>query len=190
MKRTAVLPAPDRASPLFKSGKWNEEFRAFLRLHRSLLRSHQNQYVAVHQGKVVDSGPDKVALALRVYTQFDYVPIYVGQVSTEPRRAVRIPSPRRQRTRAPPVIRYRYNPQISPLAPFVDVTLQSTEGELALADLPAQIDTAADMTVLPASLVDQLRLVQLDAIPVVAFGGIRRTFPTFLVRLTLRGQGR
>ncbi len=55
--------------------------------------------------------------------------------------------------------------------------------------LPAQIDTAADMTVLPASLGHQLRLVQLDAIPVVASGGIRRTFPTFLVRLTLCGQG-
>lgn len=45
------------------------------------------------------------------------------------------------------------------------------------------------MTVLPVRLVDQLRFVELDAIPVLAFGGIRRTIATFLVRLTLRGQG-
>lgn len=101
MKRTEVLPAPDTTSPLIKPGKWDEEFRAFRRLRQSLLRSHPDEFVAVHQGKVVDSGMDKVVLALRVYTKFGYVPIYVGQVSTVPRRTVRIPSPRRQRTRAP-----------------------------------------------------------------------------------------
>lgn len=86
------------------------------------------------------------------------------------------------------MIRYRYNQQVSPPAPFVHVTLQHPEREVALPDVPAQIDTAADMTVLPAGLVEQLQLVQLDAIPVVAFGAVRRIVPTFLVSLALRGQ--
>jgi len=86
------------------------------------------------------------------------------------------------------VIHYRYNQQVSPPAPFVHVTLHCPAGATALSDVPAQLDTAADVTVVPAGLVEQLRLVQFDAIPVLGFGGILRTVPTFLIHLTLRGQ--
>src|SRR5205823_9015210 len=79
--------------PLPGERKWNEERRAFLRLRSSLLRSHRGSFVAIHQSKVVDSGRDKVALGLRVYARFGYLPIYVGQVLAKPRLAVRIPSP-------------------------------------------------------------------------------------------------
>ena len=95
MKRTTVLPAPQVDCPLLGEGKWNDERRAFQRLRPSLLRSHQGSYVAIHQSKVVDSGKDKVALGLRVYPRFGYVPIYVGEVWANPPRPVRIPSPRR-----------------------------------------------------------------------------------------------
>ena len=95
MKKTELLAAPEATAPSPAQGKWEQEFRAFLRLRPSLLRSHRNKFVAVHQGKLVDSGADKVALGLRVYAKFGYVPIYVGRVSTKPARVVRIPSPRR-----------------------------------------------------------------------------------------------
>src|SRR5947209_1440658 len=89
MKRTNVLPAPQVGGLLPGESKWNQERRAFLRLRPSLLRSHQGRYVAIHQSKVVDSATDKVALGLRVYARFGYVPIYVGQVLTGPLPALR-----------------------------------------------------------------------------------------------------
>ena len=71
-----------------------------MRLRESLLKTHKNQYVAVHQGKVVDSGGGEIALGLRVYAKFGYVPIYVGRVSAEPQPVVQIPTPRLNRTDA------------------------------------------------------------------------------------------
>jgi hypothetical protein len=47
------------------------------------------------------------------------------------------------------VIRYRYNHQFSPSAPFVHVSLQDLEGAAAIADL----------TVVPAELAERLGLV-------------------------------
>ena len=86
------------------------------------------------------------------------------------------------------MIRYRYNQQVRPPAPFVHVSVQRPDAEGPVSDLAAQIDTGADMTVLPAAAVEQLHLVQFDAIPILAFGGITRTVPTYLVSLALRGQ--
>jgi hypothetical protein len=86
MKRMNVLPAP-RIDPIElgegKWKKWNEERRAFQRLRPSLLRTHLGKYVAIHNGKVVGSGRNQIALGLRAYARFGYVPIYV----TSPGRA-------------------------------------------------------------------------------------------------------
>ena len=94
MKKTNVLPAPRVDRTPATENKWAQEQRAFLSLLPALLRSHRNKYVAIYRRKLVDSGGDKVALGLRVYRKFGYVPIYVGQVLAAPPRAVRIPSPR------------------------------------------------------------------------------------------------
>jgi hypothetical protein len=98
MKKAPVLPAARIGRPLPGESKWNVERRAFQRLRASLLRSHKGSYVAVHNCKVVDSGKDKIALGLRVYARFGYVPIFVGQVSATPRKPVRIPTPRRSQS--------------------------------------------------------------------------------------------
>jgi len=84
MKKSDVLSAPRVGRPLAGETKWKEERRAFLRLRPSLLRSHRSRFVAIHQSKVVDSGEDKVALGLRVYAKFGYVPIYFGRVAEKP----------------------------------------------------------------------------------------------------------
>jgi hypothetical protein len=94
MKKPDILPAPRTDGPLPGEDKWNRERRAFQRLRPSLLRTHLGKYVAIHEGKVVDSGKDKIALALRAYSRFGYVPIFVTQVLAEPAPPVRIPSPR------------------------------------------------------------------------------------------------
>jgi hypothetical protein len=58
------------------------------------------------------------------------------------------------------MIRYRYAHELSPPAPFVNVTLRCpTTGTLA-ANLPAQLDCAADRTILPGPVVDALGLVE------------------------------
>lgn len=83
-------------------------------------------------------------------------------------------------------MRYRYNQQISPPAPFIHVTLARPDGTVATAELPAQLDTAADISAVPATVIAHLGLVQFDSIQIAAFGGILRTTPSFLVQLTVR----
>jgi len=46
------------------------------------------------------------------------------------------------------MIRYKYNQQVSPPAPFVHVTISRPNDETSVRDLPAQIDTAAEMTMI------------------------------------------
>jgi hypothetical protein len=82
--------------------------------------------------------------------------------------------------------RYRYNQQVSPPAPFVHVTLSSRETGRQLVDLPAQLDSAADRTVIPGAVVEQLGLVPLDELPVSGFGGQVFLVPTFRLELQLR----
>jgi len=69
------------ASPL---SKWHLEQQAFQKLLPGLLATHKGQYVAVYNGQVVDSGSDKLAVAMRVLSKVGNVPIYVGLVSAGP----------------------------------------------------------------------------------------------------------
>ena len=47
------------------------------------------------------------------------------------------------------MIRYNYNRQINPPAPFVHVTIERPAFDGATVEIPAQIDSAADITVIP-----------------------------------------
>jgi hypothetical protein len=87
-----LLPAPTLPQPA--EDKWRNEQRAFKRQLPELLKSHRHQFVAVHEGKVVESGSDKLAVAGRAYARFGYVPIYVGLVTDQPPPVCRIPGPR------------------------------------------------------------------------------------------------
>ena len=74
--------------------KWACEFAAFQRLLPQLPKTHRGQYVVVHEGLVVDSGPDDLALALRFFAEHGNVPIHVGLVADEPDPVTRIPHSR------------------------------------------------------------------------------------------------
>jgi hypothetical protein len=69
------LPQPERP-------KCERERLAFLRLLPGLLATHRGEYVAIHEEKVVDSGPDAAELAARAVRRFK-ADIYVGLVSEE-----------------------------------------------------------------------------------------------------------
>jgi hypothetical protein len=88
----AVLPAPLLAS--LPRDKWQRGQQAFRRLLPGLLVSHRNQYVAIHEEKVVESGTDKLDVAGKAYARFGYLPIFVSLVSDQPVPLVRIPSSR------------------------------------------------------------------------------------------------
>ena len=69
------------------------------------------------------------------------------------------------------MIRYSYQSQIRPPAPFVHVTLRNPQTGQALADIPAQLDTAADRTLLPESLTTALSLARTGTITIGGVGG-------------------
>lgn len=71
--------------------KWEREYRAYLRLLPELLRTHCNQYVAMHNEQVVDSGDDPIALIKRVHARVGYVPIHVELVTDQHVPSLRIP---------------------------------------------------------------------------------------------------
>jgi hypothetical protein len=73
------------------------------------------------------------------------------------------------------MIRYRYNPSIDPPAPFLYVTLTNPATSASRANVPAQVDCAADRTVLPATVVQDLELQPVGEIDVAGLGGdVRR----------------
>jgi hydrogenase maturation factor len=78
--------------------KGEREYQAFLRLLPQLLGTHQGKYVAVHEGQVIDSDTDDIALIQRVHARIGYVPIHVGLVTEQP-LVVRVPHYREYRPR-------------------------------------------------------------------------------------------
>jgi hypothetical protein len=83
------------------------------------------------------------------------------------------------------VIRYRYNTQVQPPAPFVHLQLRNPADGRELSSIPAQIDTAADRTVLPQALAESLGLAQIGTMLIGGLGGITYTLPTFLLLISL-----
>ena len=84
---------------------------------------------------------------------------------------------------------YRYNRQVSPPAPFVYVSVCAAVEGTAAAGCPAQLDTAADLTVIPSRLVEELQLDQLSEFPILGVDGHLSTLPTFLVHRGKSGVG-
>ncbi|MBK7180360.1 MAG: hypothetical protein IPH82_24770 [Chloroflexi bacterium] len=77
---------------------FEQEVAAFEAMKPALLTQYHGQYVAIHQGKVVASGDNKLEVSHRVREQYGAVTYYVEMVVEETPRAVRIPSARIVRT--------------------------------------------------------------------------------------------
>lgn len=88
---TDIMPPPNLTPLLEPPTKLARERSAFRRLLPALLDQYRNQYVAIHDEKVVGSGPDLLSVALAAYGQFGYQPIYVDLVTDDLPRPVRIP---------------------------------------------------------------------------------------------------
>lgn len=83
------------------------------------------------------------------------------------------------------MIRYNYLSQLQPPAPFVYVTLRNPVTGAEQRDVPAQLDTAADRTLLPDALVQALALPQVGAISIGGVGGIIQTMASYPVEVAI-----
>lgn len=81
------------------------------------------------------------------------------------------------------MIRYAYNHQLQPDAPFVLVSMKNPLDGTEARDLPAQLDTAADRTVIPLAFVEALGLIPLGTVHVGGFGGHVSEVPLHAVLL-------
>ena len=96
MRNTAAEAPHEVEMPAPELTKGEREYQAFLRLLPQLLTTHRGQYVAIHEGQVIDSGPDDIALIQRVHARIGYVPLFVGRV-TDTRPMIRLPHYREYR---------------------------------------------------------------------------------------------
>lgn len=98
MSQTTTPPTFEVQVPPPELTKGEREYQAFLGLLPRLLATHRGLYVAIHEGGVVDSDADDVALVQRVHGRVGYVPIHVGLVA-ESLPTVRLPHYREYRPR-------------------------------------------------------------------------------------------
>jgi hypothetical protein len=87
MQLSVEPPAPDAnavdGGPT-DDPKFNREWAAFYEMLPELLKTYRGQYVAIHDGQVAASGPDKSAVWRQAHEQFGRVTILVRLVSEVP----------------------------------------------------------------------------------------------------------
>ena len=75
------------------------EARSFEKMHTALKEKYLGQFVAMHNGQVVDADADFEALFLRIQARFGHVPVLIRRVSENPRLELRFLSPRLERAK-------------------------------------------------------------------------------------------
>ena len=80
-------------------------------------------------------------------------------------------------------VRYNYNRQLTPAAPFVHIRIVSYDGRVLAERVPAQIDTGADLTVVPDELADRLNLMPRGEMAVGGFGSGRAVATIYQARI-------
>lgn len=73
------------------------EARAFRAMQTDLLARYKDQYVAVHNGQVIDCDPDLRTLYLRVHGRLGRTPVLLKRVTAEPEQDLVIRSPKLER---------------------------------------------------------------------------------------------
>lgn len=86
-----TLDRTERSAPVTFLGRerpeieaFEKEHAAFLALLPRLMPNYGGQFVAVHNGAVVDSNARREELVRRFFTKFGNVPVYIGYVGRPP----------------------------------------------------------------------------------------------------------
>lgn len=77
--------------------KIQAETEAFSAQYARLKEAYLGEYVAMHQGEVIDHDPDLRTLHLRVFEQLGHTAVLLKQVTEEPERELTFRSPRLER---------------------------------------------------------------------------------------------
>ncbi len=77
--------------------KIEAEGAAFEQQHAALLAEYRGQYVAIHEGRMIDHDSSLQALHLRVYSLLGHTPVLLKKVTDEPEREAVFRSPRFER---------------------------------------------------------------------------------------------
>jgi 4-alpha-glucanotransferase len=81
----------------FRREKSRAEAEAFNQQQQQLLAKYSGQYVAVHNGQVIDHDQDLRTLHLRVFDRLNYTPVLLKKITGEPERELVFRSPRFER---------------------------------------------------------------------------------------------
>ncbi len=81
----------------FRYEKIRAETEAFNQQREKLLAKYPGQYVAIHNGQVIDHDPDLRTLHLRVFERLAYTPVLLKRVTNKPERELMFRSPRFER---------------------------------------------------------------------------------------------
>ena len=73
--------------------------------------------------------------------------------------------------------RFAYDTELDPPAPVIPVRVSGPTGDAAMM-LPMLVDTGADCTLLPVSIVRQLGLPQVDTLRIIGVGDVARSATT------------
>jgi hypothetical protein len=79
-----TLPTISVELPTPSPSKWEREYEAFRQMLPRLLQTHRGQYVAVHEGQVIESGSDPVDVTFQALSRVGNVDVHVGHVTDEP----------------------------------------------------------------------------------------------------------
>ena len=77
-----------------RQSKIEAEQRHYEAQHSALLDTYKDQYIAMHEGCVVDHDFNRVTLSRRIRNRYGSTPVLITQVRDEPRLTIRVRSPR------------------------------------------------------------------------------------------------
>ena len=78
-----------------------------------------------------------------------------------------------------------YDQSVHPPAPFLDVVLRHPVNPQVTQTLPAKVDTGADISAIPLSIVDEFNLSRASTIPVEGYDGQLSAVPTYAIGLSI-----
>ncbi|MEZ4861606.1 MAG: DUF5678 domain-containing protein [Caldilineaceae bacterium] len=76
------------------ANKIEREEQYFQDQYEQLLRGYPDQYIAMHDGQVIDHDPDELSLYLRIRQQYPLIGILIKRVTSEREEVWTIRSPR------------------------------------------------------------------------------------------------
>jgi hypothetical protein len=81
----------------FRREKVRKELQAFQQQRQTVLINYPGEYVAIHQGQVIDHDVDLRTLHLRIFDQLGHTLVLLKQVNPEPERELVFRTPRFER---------------------------------------------------------------------------------------------